>query len=232
MGITLRDIIYGVGGGIPGGKKFKAVQTGGPSGGCIPDSLIDLPIDYESLKEIGSMMGSGGMVVMDEDTCMVDVARYFLSFTYDESCGKCSPCRDGTKYLLDILTRITEGKGNMEDLDLLEGLSKVVKETALCGLGQTAPNPILTTMKYFRDEYESHIKDKKCPAKVCRQLNIYTIDEERCVTEGHGCGVCMRECPEKAITGEKKKAHKINQEICVKCGACYDVCRFGAVIVE
>ncbi|KPK96072.1 NADH dehydrogenase [bacterium SM23_31] len=232
MGIKLRDIIYGIGGGIPDGKKFKAVQTGGPSGGCIPDSLIDLPIDYESLKEAGSMMGSGGMVVMDEDTCMVDVARYFLTFTCDESCGKCSPCRDGTKYLLDILTRITEGKGNMEDLDLLEGLSKVVKETALCGLGQTAPNPILTTMKYFRDEYESHIKDKKCPAKVCRQLNIYTIDEERCVTEGHGCGVCMRECPEKAITGEKKKAHKINQEICVKCGACYDVCRFGAVIVE
>jgi len=232
MGIKLRDIIYGIGGGIPDGKKFKAVQTGGPSGGCIPDSLIDLPIDYESLKEAGSMMGSGGMVVMDEDTCMVDVARYFLSFTCDESCGKCSPCRDGTKFLLDILTRITEGKGNMEDLDLLEGLSRVVKETSLCGLGQTAPNPILTTMKYFRDEYEAHIKDKKCPAKVCRQLNTYTIDEERCVTVGHGCGVCMRECPEKAITGEKKKAHRVNQEICEKCGVCYDVCRFDAVIVE
>jgi len=163
---------------------------------------------------------------------MVDVARYFLSFTCDESCGKCSPCRDGTKYLLDILTRITEGKGSMEDIDLLEGLSKVVKETALCGLGQTAPNPILTTLRYFRDEYEAHIKDKKCPAHVCRQLNTYRIDPELCVTAGHGCGVCMRECPQKAISGERKKAHVINPDICDKCGVCYDVCKFEAVIVE
>ncbi len=232
MGISLREIIYDIGGGIPGGKKFKAVQTGGPSGGCIPKEKIDLPIDYESLCQAGSMMGSGGMVVMDEDTCMVDVARYFLSFTQDESCGKCSPCREGTKAMLSILTRITEGKGTEDDLALLEDLAHSVKDTALCGLGKTAPNPVLTTLQYFRDEYEAHIKDKRCPAHVCRQLNVYTINAESCVKKGHGCDVCRRNCASDAIAGEKGAAHKIDQRKCIKCGVCYDVCNFGAVKVE
>lgn len=232
MGITLREIIYDIGGGIPGGKKFKAVQTGGPSGGCIPAELIDLPIDYESLTQAGSMMGSGGMVVMDEDTCMVDVARYFLSFTQDESCGKCTPCREGTKAMLDILTRITEGKGSEEDLVLLEELANTVKETSLCGLGKTAPNPVLTTLRYFRDEYIAHIRDKKCPAHVCRQLNVYTIDPQICLEKGHGCDVCRRNCASEAIIGTKGVAHRIDQSKCIKCGVCYEVCNFGAVKVE
>ncbi len=232
MGITLREIIYEIGGGIPDGKKFKAVQTGGPSGGCIPSEQIDLPIDYESLTEAGSMMGSGGMVVMDEDTCMVDVARYFLAFTQDESCGKCTPCREGTKLMLDILTKITDGHGTPDDLLALEEVAKIVKETSLCGLGKTAPNPVLTTLRYFRDEYIAHIEAHKCPAHVCRQLNTYTINPETCVERGHGCGVCKRECPEKAIFGDKKLAHRIDPTLCSKCGTCVDVCHFGAVIVE
>jgi NADH:ubiquinone oxidoreductase subunit F (NADH-binding)/(2Fe-2S) ferredoxin/NAD-dependent dihydropyrimidine dehydrogenase PreA subunit len=232
MGISLRDIIFKIGGGIPKGKKFKAVQTGGPSGGCIPAEQLDLPVDYESLTETGSIMGSGGMVVMDEDTCMVDVARYFLAFTMDESCGKCTPCREGTAQLYHILTKITEGKGTLIDLKLLEDLSNIIKNTALCGLGKTAPNPVLTTLRYFKDEYLAHIVDKKCPAHVCRKLNIYRIDPEICVTKGHGCGVCRRQCPEEAITGEKNKPHVIDPDACDKCGVCYDVCNFGAVIIE
>lgn len=232
MGISLKEIIYDIGGGIPDGKEFKAVQTGGPSGGCIPKEKIDLPIDYESLTEVGSMMGSGGMVVMDEDTCMVDVARYFLTFTQDESCGKCTPCREGTKAMLDILTRITKGQGTEEDLALLEDLANSVKDSALCGLGKTAPNPVLTTLKYFRNEYEAHIRDKKCPAHACRDLNVYSIDEERCITVGHGCDLCRRNCSADAILGEKNKLHRIIQDKCIKCGACYDVCNFGAVKVD
>jgi len=232
MGITLREIIEDIGGGIPGGKKFKAVQTGGPSGGCIPKEKIDLPIDYDSLSEVGSIMGSGGMVVMDEDTCMVDVAKYFLTFTQDESCGKCTPCREGTKAMQQILTRITEGKGKEEDLDLLEDLANSIKDSALCGLGNTAPNPVLTTLRYFRDEYEAHIKEKKCPAHICRELNTYTIDEDICLNKGHGCDLCRKNCSTDAILGEKKQAHKIIQDKCIKCGVCYDVCNFGAVKVD
>lgn len=232
MGISLKEIIYEIGGGIPGGKEFKAVQTGGPSGGCIPKEQIDLPIDYESLTEAGSMMGSGGMVVMDEDTCMVDVAKYFLSFTQDESCGKCTPCREGTKAMLQILDRITKGEGTMEDLDLLEDLALSIKDTALCGLGKTAPNPVLTTLRYFREEYEVHIRDKKCPAHVCRELNTYTIDEKICVETGHGCDLCRRNCASEAIIGEKNQPHRIIQDKCIKCGVCFDVCNFGAVKIE
>jgi NADH:ubiquinone oxidoreductase subunit F (NADH-binding)/(2Fe-2S) ferredoxin len=232
MGITLREIIYDIGGGIPDGRKFKAVQTGGPSGGCIPAEKIDLPIDFESLTEAGSMMGSGGMVVMDEETCMVDVARYFLAFTQDESCGKCTPCREGTKLMLDILTKITDGHGTLDDLASLEEVARIVKETSLCGLGKTASNPVLTTLRYFRNEYLAHIEAHKCPAHVCRQLNTYTIDPEICVERGHGCGVCRRECPEVAIFGEKNQPHKIDQSLCSKCGTCVDVCHFNAVIVE
>ncbi len=232
MGISLKEIIYNIGGGIPGGKEFKAVQTGGPSGGCIPKEKIDLPIDFESLTEAGSMMGSGGMVVMDEDTCMVDVARYFLSFTQDESCGKCTPCREGTKAMLSILTRITEGKGTEEDLALLQELAQSIKDSALCGLGNTAPNPVLTTMQYFMDEYKTHIRDKKCPARVCRQLNTYVIDETACVRDGHGCDLCRRNCAADSISGEKGKAHRVIQDKCIKCGVCYDVCNFNAVKIE
>ena len=232
MGISLREIINDIGGGIPGGKAFKAVQTGGPSGGCIPKEQIDLPIDYESLAAAGSMMGSGGMVIMDEDTCMVDVARYFLSFTQDESCGKCTPCREGTKAMLDILTRITEGKGKEEDIVLLQDLATAIKDTALCGLGKTAPNPVLTTLRYFRDEYEAHIQRRKCPAHVCRQLNVYTIDPERCLEKGKGCDLCRRNCASDAISGQKGQAHAVLQEKCIKCGVCADVCAFGAVKVD
>ncbi|MEW6040299.1 MAG: NADH-quinone oxidoreductase subunit NuoF [Elusimicrobiota bacterium] len=227
MGITLREIVYNIGGGIPKGKKFKAIQTGGPSGGCLPESLLDLPIDYESLTSAGSMMGSGGMIVMDEDTCMVDTARYFLAFTQDESCGKCTPCREGTKHMLDILTRITEGKGTEEDLDLLSEMGGLIKQTSLCALGGTAPNPVLTTLKYFRNEYEAHIREKKCPAKVCKPLIKYTI-LDKC----NGCHVCFKQCPQMAITGDPKKVHAIIQEKCIKCGICFDVCKFDSVKVE
>ncbi len=227
MGITLREIINDVGGGIPGGKEFKAVQTGGPSGGCIPKSLLDLPIDYESLTKAGSMMGSGGMIVMDEDTCMVDIARYFLNFTQEESCGKCPSCRLGTKHMVQILNRITEGKGEEGDIEFLEDIGKNVKLASLCGLGQTAANPVLTTIKYFRDEYLAHIKEKRCPALVCKSLISYVIDAELC----SGCTVCAKNCPSDAITGEPKEIYTIDQKKCTKCGICLTVCppKFKAV---
>jgi len=228
MGITLREIIYDIGGGIEGGKALKAVQTGGPSGGCIPASMLDINVDYESLAKVGSIVGSGGMIVLDEDNCMVNIAKYFLAFTQLESCGKCVPCRIGTKRLLEILERITKGQGREGDIELLEGLSKDIKSASLCGLGQTAPNPVLSTINYFRDEYEAHIRDKKCPAKVCKDLLVYSILEEVCT----GCGACKRACPSAAITGEKKKPHKLDRELCVKCGACFDVCKFKSVARE
>jgi NADH:ubiquinone oxidoreductase subunit F (NADH-binding) len=220
MGMTLKEIIYDIGGGVKDNKKFKAVQTGGPSGGCIPAEMLDLRIDFESLTKAGSMMGSGGMIVMDEDTCMVDVARYFLDFTQEESCGKCVPCRIGTRQLVEILTRITQGKGEEGDIEKLEDLAKTIKDGSLCGLGQTAPNPVLTTLRYFKDEYEAHIKDKSCPALVCKDLIIYHIEPEKCV----GCLLCLKNCPVEAISGERKKVHVINQELCIKCGACLEVC--------
>jgi NADH-quinone oxidoreductase subunit F len=228
IGIPLREVIYDVGGGIPGGKAFKGVQMGGPSGGCIPASLLDTPVDYESIVKTGAIMGSGGMVVMDETTCMVDMARFFLNFAQNESCGKCIHCRLGTKRMLEILERITEGKAKPEELDLLEELAYNVKEGALCGLGNTAPNPVLTTLKYFREEYEAHIHDHKCPAKVCRELLTYTIDPELC----SACGRCLKRCAVDAITGGKKVVHVIDQEKCVKCGNCLDACRLNAVLVE
>ncbi|MEW6456567.1 MAG: NADH-quinone oxidoreductase subunit NuoF [Acidobacteriota bacterium] len=232
MGITLQEIIYDIGGGIPGGKKFKAVQTGGPSGGCIPSELLNLPIDFEKLTEAGSMMGSGGMIVMDENTCMVDVAKYFMNFLRDESCGKCLSCREGTQRMWEILDKITEGKGTEEDLELLEELSEIVKDASMCGLGQTAPNPVLSTLRYFREEYQAHIIDKKCPAGVCKPLIRYYIDKDICVLQGHGCGVCQRNCPEEAISGEKKVAHEIDRLKCIKCGICMEVCKFDAVYIE
>ena len=228
MGMTLRDIIFDIGGGIPDGKAFKAVQTGGPSGGCIPESLIDLPVDYDRLTEVGSMMGSGGMIVMDEDTCMVDVALYFINFLMEESCGKCVPCREGLLRMGEILTDITEGRGRIEDLDLIQDLSEVLKDASLCGLGQTAPNPVMSTLKYFRDEYEAHIKDHKCPAGVCTELITYSIDAGNCT----GCGLCLKKCPAEAITGETKQPHVLDTGKCIKCGICYDVCKFDAVIKE
>ncbi len=226
MGTTLREIVEEIGGGIPNGKKFKAAQTGGPSGGCIPKHLIDTPIDYDSLMAIGSMMGSGGLIVMDEDNCMVDIAKFFLEFTVDESCGKCTPCRVGTKRLYEILDKITSGNGTMEDLDKMEELCYSIKATALCGLGQTAPNPVLSTLKYFRDEYEAHVRDKVCPAGVCKKLVKYEIIADKC----KGCSACSRKCPVGAITGEIKSPYTINPDKCVKCGVCMDTCKFGAII--
>jgi len=220
MGIRLRDIVYAVGGGIPQGRDFKAVQIGGPSGGCIPKALLDLPIDYESLTQAGAMMGSGGMIVMDEDTCMVDIALYFLRFTQEESCGKCSPCRIGTRQMAEILARITAGEGSLEDLEKLEALAATVKRGSLCGLGQTAPNPVLSTLRYFRDEYLAHIVDRVCPAGVCKSLIRFTIDPEKCV----GCLLCLKACPVKAISGERKKVHVIDQDACIRCGACLVAC--------
>jgi NADH-quinone oxidoreductase subunit F len=226
MGITLRDMIFDIGGGIPNGKKFKAVQTGGPSGGCIPEKYLDTPVDFDELTKLGSMMGSGGMIVMDEDTCMVDVARYFIEFLKGESCGKCTPCREGINRMSEILSNITQGKGKPEDLDTLQDLAGVLSAGALCALGQTAANPVLSTIRYFKDEYLAHIKEKKCPAGVCRELIQFSIDADKC----EGCLRCLRECPTGAISGEKRQAHTINQDMCIKCGACYDVCKFNAVL--
>jgi NADP-reducing hydrogenase subunit HndC len=225
MGTTLREIIYDIGGGIPGGKAFKAAQTGGPSGGCIPPSHLDTPIDYDSLTAIGSMMGSGGLIVMDEDNCMVDVARFFLDFTVDESCGKCPPCRIGTKRMLEILERIVNGQGEEGDIEKLEKLGENIKNAALCGLGKTAPNPVLSTIKYFRSEYEAHIRDKKCPAGHCKALLNYIIDKSKCI----GCGACSKVCPVGAITGKVKEPFEIDQSKCIKCGACMARCKFNAI---
>jgi NADH:ubiquinone oxidoreductase subunit F (NADH-binding)/(2Fe-2S) ferredoxin/Pyruvate/2-oxoacid:ferredoxin oxidoreductase delta subunit len=228
MGITLRRMIYDIGGGITGGKKFKAVQTGGPSGGCVPESLLDLAVDYESLTKAGSMMGSGAMIVMDEDTCMVDVARYFLGFCTVESCGKCTACREGVKRMHDVLDRLVHGEGKEGDIELLEELAVTTKQGALCALGRTAPNPVLTTLRYFREEYEAHIRDKRCPAGVCKDLITFSVIAENCT----GCGLCLRNCPEQAISGEKKQPHVIDADKCVRCGICREVCRFDAIKVE
>ena len=227
MGTTLREIVYDIGGGIPKGKQFKAAQTGGPSGGCIPPQHLDVPIDYDKLIEIGSMMGSGGLIVMDEDTCMVDIAKFFLEFTVDESCGKCTPCRIGTKRLLEMLTKVTDGTATLEDLDKMEELCYYIKENSLCGLGQTAPNPVLSTLRYFREEYETHIKDKRCPAKVCKKLVKFNITDA-C----KGCTLCKRNCPVEAISGEVREKHVIDQSKCIKCGVCMDNCRFKAIVKE
>ena len=225
MGTTLREIVEEIGGGVPNGKKFKAAQTGGPSGGCLPASLIDTPIDYDNLIKAGSMMGSGGLIVMDEDTCMVDLAKFFLEFTVDESCGKCAPCRIGTVRLHEILEKITSGNGEMEDLDKLEELANFIKSASLCGLGQTAPNPVLSTLRFFRDEYIAHIVDKRCPAGVCKKLLAYEIDPAKC----KGCTLCARTCPVGAIAGKVKEAHVIDKAKCIKCGACMEKCKFGAI---
>jgi NADH:ubiquinone oxidoreductase subunit F (NADH-binding)/(2Fe-2S) ferredoxin/Pyruvate/2-oxoacid:ferredoxin oxidoreductase delta subunit len=228
MGITLRQIVYDIGGGIPGNKRFKAIQTGGPSGGCIPETLLDLPVDFDRLQEAGSMMGSGGMIVMDEDNCMVDMARYFVRFLQEESCGKCVPCREGLQQMGEVLNRICEGNGKEGDIQLLQDLSRVMVDTSLCGLGLTAPNPVLSTLRYFREEYEAHIQGKKCPAKYCKGLISLSIDPEKCT----GCGACFKVCPVDAIAGEKKKPHQLDEEKCVKCRACYEACKFDAVMIQ
>ncbi|HHU46789.1 MAG TPA: 4Fe-4S binding protein [Bacteroidales bacterium] len=228
MGITLREVIYEIGGGIKGGKKFKAVQTGGPSGGCLTEKFLDTPIDYDNLLAAGSMMGSGGMIVMDETSCMVSVAKFYLDFIVEESCGKCSPCRVGNKRLYELLDKITLGKGTIDDLNLLKNLSKVIKDTALCGLGQTSPNPVLSTIDNFWDEYLAHVVDHKCPAGQCKALKSYHIDPDNCI----GCGVCARNCPVGAIKGEKKMPHEINQALCIKCGTCYEKCKFNAIFIK
>ena len=228
MGITVRELIFDVGGGVPKNREFKAIQIGGPSGGCLPASLLDMPMDYETLAEAGSMMGTGGVIVMDDHTCVVDVARYFLDFLKDQSCGKCSSCREGIRRMLEILTRITEGKGEMADLETLETLGRVVKSVSLCGLGKTAANPVLSTLRYFRDEYEAHILDQTCPAGVCKALIEHYIIADKCT----GCGVCLHKCPQNAISGEKKELHVIDPELCIQCGVCRDVCKFDAVGVR
>jgi len=228
MGMTLRQIIFDIGGGIPKGKRFKAVQTGGPSGGCIPESLLDLPVDFDRLQEAGSMMGSGGMIVMDEDNCMVDMARYFVHFLEEESCGKCTPCREGLHQMGRILNRICRGEGKEGDIELLEDLSLVMIESSLCGLGLTAPNPVLSTLRYFREEYEAHIEEKRCPAKFCRDLISFSIRPEKCT----GCGACVRVCPTQAIKGERKKAHFLESQKCVKCKACVEACKFEAIEID
>ncbi|MEW6659860.1 MAG: NADH-quinone oxidoreductase subunit NuoF [Thermodesulfobacteriota bacterium] len=228
LGISLREMIFEIGGGIAGGRAFKAVQTGGPSGGCIPEEFLDTPVDYESLGALGSIMGSGGMIVMDERDCMVDVAKYFIDFTRDESCGKCTPCREGTLRLMEMLEDITAGRGQEGDLDKLEKMSGIIKKTSLCGLGQTAPNPVLSTLKYFRDEYEAHIWAKKCPAKVCKELITYRVDADKC----NGCQLCRLKCPVEAIQGAKKVVHEVLQDKCIKCGTCFEKCKFDAILVE
>ncbi|MFO8085191.1 MAG: NADH-ubiquinone oxidoreductase-F iron-sulfur binding region domain-containing protein [Desulfobacterales bacterium] len=228
MGISLKEIAFDIGGGVPKKKKFKAVQTGGPSGGCIPERYLNLPVDYQKLAEVGSIMGSGGMIVMDQDTCMVDVARYFLDFLKEESCGQCNPCREGIKQMLNILTQICAGEGKEGDIELLEELGDMVQKYSLCGLGTSAPNPVLTTIHYFRNEYESHIEDKKCPAGVCKALFYYEIDQDACT----GCQVCARKCPQEAITGKKKEPHHLDQAKCIKCGICYEVCKFNAIAIR
>lgn len=228
MGITLREVIFEIGGGIKNGKKFKAVQTGGPSGGCLTEEFLDTPIDYDNLIAAGSMMGSGGMIVLDETSCMVSVAKFYLQFIVEESCGKCSPCRIGNKRLYEILDKITKGKGTMEDLELLKNLSNVIKDTALCGLGQTSPNPVLSTISHFWDEYVAHVVDKKCPAGQCKALKQYIIDPDQCI----GCGMCARNCPVNAISGEKKQPHEIDQTKCIKCGTCYEKCKFNAISIK
>ncbi len=228
MGVSLREIVFELGNGVPKKKKFKAVQTGGPSGGCIPERFLDLPVDYQRLAEVGSIMGSGGMIVMDQDTCMVDVARYFLDFLKEESCGQCNPCREGIKQMLDILTDICAGKGKTGDIELLEELGSMVQRFSLCGLGTAAPNPVLTTILYFRDEYEAHIQDKRCPAGVCKALFHYDIDAEACT----GCGLCAKKCPQDAIAGKKKEPHQLDQDKCIKCGICYDACKFDAIAIR
>jgi NADH:ubiquinone oxidoreductase subunit F (NADH-binding) len=228
LGVTLREIIYDIGGGIEGGRPFKALQTGGPSGGCIPSEFLDIEVDYETLAQAGSIMGSGGMVVLDETSCMVDTAKFFLEFTQAESCGKCTPCRIGTKRMLEILERITSGAGKEGDIELLQELAHYIRATSLCGLGMTAPNPVLSTIRYFRNEYEAHIKDKKCPAAVCRDLLTYSVIEEIC----KGCGACKRACPADAIRGTKKSPHRIDTELCIKCGTCFDACKFKAIVKE
>jgi len=226
IGTTLGTVIYDIGGGISEGKRFKAAQIGGPSGGCIPAEYLNVPIDYDTMKKLGAIMGSGGLIVMDEDKCAVDIARFFMDFCQEESCGKCTPCREGTKRMLEILTGICEGKGGEEDIELLEEMGEVIKDASLCGLGQTAPNPVLTTLRYFRNEYKAHIQQKRCPSGVCRGLIKYSIDLEKCI----GCGLCLKVCPADAISGEKRQPHKLDQDKCIQCGLCYDICKFKAIV--